>query len=426
MKFTRGSPTSALAVPAYFALKTIVGLAIIKFSTRYLTVEGFTVFSQFFLLSTLLNMIAAGGVQNGLIRQAAVAKDLAAVREAHDAAFAIWMAAALFIGLPIALLHGPIAILLTGSARDSSAVPWIALLCAASGPSMIYASLLAGRQRAVASLAAQAAGLLMGGAGALVLLYQGSAIGAVLAFTAGPVLTGVIGWAMVRRMRLPPRGAGGSLGNEIRLLLRYSGAFVITASTTSLAMFGLRYVYRQSFGVKALGYWLVANRISDMNIQLTGLFMLQIFLPAFAASSDDASGRRIVVRSFAVATGAMAVSLAVFAAAPRFFIHTFLSDKYLPAAVPIVMYMAGDVLRVSATLALQILLARRRLIYAIGLEIGTVSLFAAILLVGMNILGSSAPFVAQLTAQAIVAVSAWIIFWRAGRSRRLATANALP
>ena len=411
-----GAASSALAVPAFFALKTIAGLAVIKFSARYLTVEGFTVFSQFFLLSVLLNLISAGGIQNGLIRQAAVAKDLAEVRKAHDAAFAIWAATSLFVCVPVALLHRPIAILLTGSPQDSAVVPWISFLCAAAGPSLIYGSVLAGRQRPAASLAAQGIGLLVGTAGALTLLHMGDAIGAVLAFTAGPVLTGGIGWVMVRRMALPAREPGGKLGEEIRLLLRYSGAFVITASTTSLAMFGLRYVYRQDFGVKALGFWLVGNRISDMNAQLTALFMLQIFLPAFAASADNASGRRIVVRSFAVATIAMAVLMAVFATAPGFFIHTFLSDKYLPAAVPIIAYMAGDVFRASAMLALQVALARRKLLYAIGLETGTVLLFAVIMLIGIKLFGPSAPYVAQVTAQAAVAISTWIIFWRTGRT----------
>jgi|GEM_PF-2740131 len=401
----------------------IVGLVIIKFATRYLTIEGFTVFSQFFLLSALLNMIAAGGVQNGLIRQAAVAKDLAAVRESQDAAFAIWVAAAVFISLPVAVLRGPIAILLIGSDRDSWVVPWISLLCAASGPSMVYAAVLAGRLRAVASLATQAVGLLIGGAGALVFLHMGKPIGAVLAFTAGPVLTTGIGWGMVRRLGLPPRRVGEKPGNEIRQLLRYSGAFVITTATSSLAMFALRYVYRENFGVKALGFWLVANRISDMNIQLTGLFMLQIFLPAFAASTDNVSARRIVVRSFAVATCAMIVSLAVFATAPRFFIDTFLSDKYLPATLPIIAYMSGDVLRVSATLALQVALARRRLAYAIGLEIGTVSLFALIMFIGIGFHASSAPFLAQIAAQAVVAMSTWVIFWHTGRTRGSVVVN---
>jgi hypothetical protein len=41
-------------------------------------------------------------------------------------------------------------------------------------------------------------------------------------------------------------------------------------------IFALRYLYRQTFGPRDLGYWLAANRISDVTTSLLGLFMTQV------------------------------------------------------------------------------------------------------------------------------------------------------
>jgi len=167
-----------------------------------------------------------------------VAKDRRRARGLRRA-FAIWMAAALSLAC-----HSPAGRPdrdpVDGSARDSSAVPWIALLCAASGTIDDLCIVVACRQRAVPAWRS-GSWTPDGRGGALVLLYQGAAIGAVLAFTAGRFSRGsLVGDGA--QDELPPRGRGGVFwqgGERSTLPAPELGAFVITASTTSLAMFGL-------------------------------------------------------------------------------------------------------------------------------------------------------------------------------------------
>src|SRR5687768_15584602 len=91
------------SVPAYFALRVASGLLLLKLSASFLPVSGFTVFAQFMLFAAVLNMVSVGGIQNGLIRQAAAVQDDAALARTQGAALAIWTVAGPILLLPIAL-----------------------------------------------------------------------------------------------------------------------------------------------------------------------------------------------------------------------------------------------------------------------------------------------------------------------------------
>ena len=124
------------AIPAYFGVRVISALVLLKLSAQFLTVRGFADFTQFLLFASLLNMAVVGGAQNGLIRQAAAAQgsDLDGV---HGAGLAIWLAAVPLIGVPAALLSPLISNILTGSPDQWRIVSSLALLSLAGGPGQI-------------------------------------------------------------------------------------------------------------------------------------------------------------------------------------------------------------------------------------------------------------------------------------------------
>ena len=81
-------------VPVFFGLRVALAIGLLKLSASFLPVSGFTVFSQLTLFAALLNVLALCGAQNGVIRQAAAARDTDELLSAQSAAFAIWLAAA--------------------------------------------------------------------------------------------------------------------------------------------------------------------------------------------------------------------------------------------------------------------------------------------------------------------------------------------
>ena len=88
-----------LSVPAFFGLRVVLALGLLKLSASFLPVSGFTVFSQLVLFASLLNVLALCGAQNGVVRQAAAARDDEELKRTQSAAFTIWLGVA-----PLALM----------------------------------------------------------------------------------------------------------------------------------------------------------------------------------------------------------------------------------------------------------------------------------------------------------------------------------
>lgn len=403
---------SALALPSFFGVKVLSGLVLLKLSSAMLGVADFAIFSQFFLLSALLNMVAVGGAQNGLVRQTAAALNAAEVGRARDAAILLWSGAIFIVGLPVVLASPLIADLLTGAPSLWWVVISITGLAFAAAPGQIWCALLTGRSRPAASLMAQAAGLVAGTALAAAMLLRGDPLLSALAFALGPVLTMALAWFAQRSEHLPAMALARARG-AAKTLLSYSGAFVTLVAFTSTALFALRGVYQDVFGLQLLGYWLTASRISDTTTQFLALFLLQYFLPSYTAAADaPQQARKILWQSWTFAVAAMALFPAVFALAPKGFVRLFLAPEFLPAIPAIFAYMTGDVLRVWSAVAMQAAFARGRLILFVAIEAGTILLLGVIMLLLVSLGNAAAPIIAYPAAYGTTALIVTIAFLR--------------
>ncbi len=375
-------------IPGFFALRVVAALCLFKLSAIFLPVSGFAVFSQLMLFAALLNVLALCGAENGVIRQAAAAKDIEELKRTQSAAFAIWATTVPLALLPMVVGAGLVAKILTGAATAWPMVLAIAATALLSAPGGIWCALLTGRKRVAQSLAAQAAGLLCGAGGAAWRITAHDPAGAVLAFAAGSVVTCCVAlpWALQLGLPLIPRP---SRWPWVRTLLRYSAAIAATTGYTSILAFGLRWIYREHFGVTQLGYWLAASRISDLSTQLVGLFLIQVFVPQFATTLVAGDRRAVLLLSWAAAAGVTTAIPLVFCVASRLLIHLFLSDAYLPAGGMIRTYMIGDILRVWPSLAMHAAFANGRPLRYSSIEMGTLTIMAAVSL-ALTLLGDAA------------------------------------
>ena len=400
------------SVPVFFGLRVASALLLLKLSASFLPVDGFAVFSQFILFASLLNLVAVGGAQNGLIRQAAAADDTEALARTQSAALFIWAVAFPVLALLVALGSGRISHVLMGNGEQRPAVITIALLALAAGPGQVWCSILSGRKRVAQSLAAQASGLLAGAGAAAWLITRGEPVAAAIGFASGSLVTMAVSFLFTAALRIPfapPR----STMAEIRTLLRYSAAFAATTGFSAIVLFGLRWRYREAFGATELGYWMAANRISDLSTQLLGLFMIQVFVPHLAMTESEPARRALVLRCWAAGAAVMGAIVAVFSLAPRPLVHIFLSDAFLPAIPAIRTYMVGDLLRVWPTLAMYAAFARGRPSRYAAIEIGTLSVMATITLALVSVGQVQAPQFGYLGAYALAAVLVTLAFlWR--------------
>ena len=400
-----------LILPAFFGLKVLLGLMLVKLSAQTLGVPAFALFSQFFLFLALLNTVASAGVQNGLIRQIAGARDEVVARTAFKGAVRIWLC----VGAALVMLilgRDSIATLLVSDGHQGWIVPWLVVTAVVGGLGQIYSAVLVGTGRSGVNVVCQALGLIASTAAAVVFLFRGAAAWSVIAFAVGSLMTPLCGWLAVRRTAIVAPGETQGLATEVRWLLGYSGTFVVVAVLMPSALFGLRYIYRRHFGVEFLSDWLVANRVSDVSTQLLGLFMVQWFLPKVTPIAGAAAGRKLIITTFLVGSATMGSFVAIFFVGSKIFVPLLLSRTYVPATPFIIAYMAGDAIRVSGSIALYYALARRRLLTYVAIEASSVALFSVITLIGISLGRPEAPLAGYIGAFAILALALWTLFFR--------------
>lgn len=409
-----------LSLPAFFGIKVLSGLILLKLSAAFLPVASFSVFSQFLLFAALLNMLAVGGAQTGLIRQIAAARSPEDHARIRNAGLAIWIGAMVILGLPSLLLARPIAQFLADDPGLAWAVPAITLTTLLTGPGQIFCSMLSGFGRTSASLTAQALGLLASTVGAAIGVAHHQAAGAVVAFSAGPFVTLLVAGLMVRRHHIP-RGGGEALMAEVRRLIGYSGAFAALAVLNAAIPFALRYFYREAFGAEQLSYWMAASRVSDTTTQLMGLYLIQIFMPRYTAAGPE-EREHALRQSWMAATGIMLSFLITFAIASQLLVRLFLSRSFLPAIPFILGYMVGDVFRATVATAMYTSFAQARLARYVSLEAGALCLFG-VLMIGLTRAGLiTAPMVAYPAAYVLCAAGILTVHG-IGRIRRLRREN---
>lgn len=386
------------ALPIFFCIKLVSGLILLKSSSVSLSVDNFSVFSQLLLFGALLNMVSVGGVQNGLIRQVA-ASDIAEDRaQSLLAALFIWCGAFVCVGVTIFTLRDSVSMLLVGSVSATSAVVWITFAVFIAGPAQIFCAQLTGSGRAPISLAAQGTSLIVSTAACLCFLYKGHPTAAACAFYWGSTVNVAISWIILRKnLQLPRLDITTILVKTVELL-RYSLAFLALVLIAGLTLFGLRYAYQEAFGLSALSFWLVAQRVSDTSTQLLGLYMIQFFVPQLVGSKSGAEEQGVIMRGWAIATGTMAFFLICFAIMPEFIVRTFLSEKFLPAVSLILLYMIGDVLRASVSLAMHLSFAKQRLKQYVAIEAFSMIIFSAITLGFIYSRNANAPFFGYIAA----------------------------
>lgn len=405
-----------ISVAAFFALKLVLGVVILVAAARALSVADFAIFSQLLVLLAFLVTLATGGVQHGVIRQVAVAgqSSIAAVQAVVRAGLFIWAGIGALLIVAATMLASRLSVLLIGSPSAGFAIPWLAVLAVGTGLGTLLCAILTGQGRPIASLVAQAVGLTAATALALLFLVRHQPVAAAMGFAAGPVLTTLCAIAFVGRTARDALRSGRDLAASVRQLLGFSGAFLATAALMPLTLLALRSMYREAFGLELLGYWLAANRISDVNTQLLGLYLTQEYLPKASRAADEADRHKLAVGAFVMASVAMLAALAVFSLAPAVWITLFLSAKFVPAAGFMQGYFLGDVLRVASSLAAYTALAHKRLFLYVSIEALAAAGIAAFVIVLTTLRLPYGPAVAYAATYGILAAAILVYSWRTG------------
>jgi len=392
-------------IMGFFGLKIILGVILVTLSARLRGAGDFAYYSQFFLAFVLFNLVAAGGIQNGVVREVAAALgESGAIRRTISSALALACAIGLVLLAVTALAAPWMSYLLIGRYDSASLVLLLAVCAVASGIGQVLCAVMTGLGRLGVAIGAQSMSLVAGGGlSAAALLYKDPR-SAVVAYAVGMALLPIFAFvAMGASRRLMSRLPWPDLA-IFKTLGHFSGAFLVTASAMPITLFVLRSFYRVSAGEKMLALWLAANRVSDVFTQLLGIYMAQIFLPAVTARLAQGTAAATIRHHILISASVMFVGVACFLAAPTFWITHFLSPAFLPGTLFISLYLVGDSLRVLPSSCLYIALARKRTgIYTL-LELANAALFFGLTVSLLHFGITLGPAIAYITANLSVAV----------------------
>lgn len=406
---------SLVAVAGFFALKAVIGFLILAISAKKLAVTDFATFSQLFLYLALLGSVAAAGVQNGVIREVAAAKgELRTEQLFVLGSIAVWVCFAVICATSVFLFRNTIAIILIGSTHLAGTIVLLTIAALLTGLGTLLCSALSGSGRAPVSLFIQGVGLVVGGGLCLTRLQAGDAVGAVLFYATGPLCTVFLALWASRRWLHTTGIHWAAIINVARGLLSYSATFLVVASALPFVLFGVRYVYRLDFGPVWLGYWLMANRASDVTTQVIGLYLSQVFLPHVTRSGSGEVRLREIRRTLALGVAVAGTGAAVFAIGSSWIISFVLSDRYLAALPFILGYLAGDMFRVGGNVALYTVLAARKLVLFMAIEVGLALLVGVSILIGIALGYPSAAYWGYFCAHAVAFIAVLLL------TRRLA------
>lgn len=414
-------PTRHIAVMTSLGVKIACGLLLIGLAARWLDASRFIFFVQFSFLLAVANLVATGGVIHGVVRTVA-AGDSAARGTILGTALRLSSAIGAVVVAAALLLGGSVADLLVGDREWGWLVAVLAPLAVIAGQGQIICAYLTGAGHAVANMVIQTAALAFATLAALGSLWLGDAALATLVFAGGLATQAPIALFWLRRTG---HYHDGMLWHQDRSqrseLLRYGGAFVLTASAMPLALFLLRDDYRATFGAVALAGWLAANRLSDVTTQLLGVYMGQIYLPEQAAAQSTDDGRlrlSLYARHLLIAGGLMASGVGLFLLIPTFWVRVGLGPAMLPAVAIISLYLVGDVLRSWPSINQHSLLAGGRTgLYAVH-EVAATAIFVAFTLWCKALFATMAPAAAYIAANAVVGAGGFALLLRLHRTSR--------
>ena len=261
------------------AVKILCGLVILKVAAIYLSVEDFGRFGQFMALTAIVNMLAGGGVGNGVVKLLAEKKDLIDRHHIISSAGAFWLFSSVSIVFVLWLTNTWHQSYLEDT---SYIIIYLALAQIFWGQANFLTSYMVSRQDTqsiiVCGLRANVVGLILFLA---IFCYYQSLYSAIIGF----LLFASMPFLMNAYRVLPSNKEVVSfyrpklLPSLIKDLSRYSLVLIVGAIAIPATQMYLRDYVAEVLGWLSVGYWQAVLRISDAHMQFFGVVNLSVLLP---------------------------------------------------------------------------------------------------------------------------------------------------
>lgn len=394
-----GSPYLFLILST--AVKLAAGLVLFKYLAWQFGPSTFGLLTQVMGITAIFYLFAGGGITNGIIRNISATTSETERRR--------WMSAGTTITVLSSIALAAVALMLAlfgdraifGESGYRLVFVGIAAAQVLVGFGNLALAYFSGigdnRTFAAVQIVANILSLLL-----LIALTEGAGLGgAILGLILGPAAIGAVAlWRFSRQV--PHYNIFHIVWNRplLKDLLSYAAVMASSVAAVPLAQLLIRIDLSERLGWDVVGYWQAAAKISDANMQVIGVIIINYLLPQLSSQQDAASALRMLSRTGVRMLGLFIVLCGLIYAVRDYLILIIYSKQFLTAADLILPQLVGDTLKAATLLLYYYFMSRGRVLVVFVSELILGIAIYVLYLVLVPSHGAIAPIYAYATAYA--------------------------
>lgn len=350
---------SLFGAAGLFALATgfklIAGVAIVKTTAAALGPEGYGYLGQLTTLVIIVTMLAGGGIHIGLTKFSAQPNnDEATYLRYLIAAFKIWLAASILLGIALLILNQHLSIYLFKDTSYSWTIFALAAIQPLIGLNNISQAILSGKRDIQGTALITVIGACIS-AGLIIPLSLAYGLGgAMLATIIAPGTTILVSLSRLRSkidLQNPSFEAlfsNRSTRTESRRLLKFTVMLLVSAITMPAALMLIRANIADHSDWTNVGIWQGMIRLSDVYLQFVTVLFGQYYLPRLSGTKDQGEFRKEVETLLAAVIPFMFLICTILYLTKGLVISTLFSDQFSAMEELFAWQLVGDFLKVAS------------------------------------------------------------------------------
>lgn len=413
MSLLKASAVSAVGA----GVKLLFGLLLIKIVAVLLGPTGLGLMGQFMSLTTILILLAGGGISTGVVKYVAEYKD--APSRLHQ-----------FLSTARGyVLFSSLVILIAGFAIARPLSLWIFkengyefvihILCIAQFGIALNTFLLAiisGYKDVISSNLVNTTGTFLGLLTLAPLIYFLGNTGMLIGLAALPALPALVSFWIVRRKY--PRALEQNFKinkHDVQRLFRFSLMLATSATTMPMAQMLLRSHLANAGGWEQVGYWQATLRLSDAYLLFVNMVLAGYYMPKLSELGPGRQQLRYMLEAMKRLLPVIAACIALIWLLGAPLIKIIFSDRFLPAQELLTYQLIGDFFKIGSFIMGYVVVANAWMRLSIIGDIVQASLFFCLswlLIPNFQAQGASIGYAACYFVYFIVLCGLFYRLWR--------------
>ncbi|OWQ87502.1 hypothetical protein CDN99_18030 [Roseateles aquatilis] len=373
MSLLKASAVSAIGA----GIKLLFGLLLIKIVATLLGPSGLGLMGQFMSLTTILVLLAGGGIATGVVKYVAEYKEAPArLHEFLSAARGYSLIASLILlAIGIAAAR-PLSLWIFKEPGYAFIVYLLSVAQLGIAINSFALAVVGGYKDVVSSNIVNTTGTLLGLLALAPLIYLWGNTGMLIGLAVLPALPALISLWIVRR-KYPEvlRRSFKINKTDARHLFRFSLMLAASATTMPVAQMLLRSHLADQAGWTQVGYWQATIRLSDAYLLFVNMVLAGYYMPKLSELGPGRQQLRYMVEAMKRLLPLVAACIAAIWLLGSPLISLLFSEKFLPARELLTYQLIGDFFKIGSFIMGYVVVANAWLRWSILGDIVQASLF---------------------------------------------------